>query len=251
MAVQRLSPLDHGDASWIDREAAQARAYDSIGARYDEAFPHKEGQVACAEALLEALPPGARVLDVGCGTGLPTALRLVSAGCEVVCLDISARMLEIAQANVPGAEFVLGDVLDLPREAGRYDGATAFFSLLHLPRAKLRDALGLLRDILVPRGLLALAMVEADVDDVPIPFLGSRIRVTGLLRDELRAVLLESGFAIELEWTMSYAPETSEAGPEIQLFFLCRRADESPSPGPADQIHGASAPGAAEGSNPA
>ena len=251
MAVQRLSPLDHGDASWRDREAAQARAYDAIGARYDEAFPHKEGQVECTEALLKELPSGARVLDVGCGTGLPTARRLAEAGCEVTCLDISPRMIEIAQANVPGARFVLGDVLDLPRESDGYDGATAFFSLLHLPRAKLRDALGLLRDILVPRGLLALAMVEADVDDVPIPFLGSRIRVTGMLRDELRAVLRQSGFAVELERTMSYAPETSEAGPEIQLFFLCRRLDAGGPQDPAEPVHAMSAPGEAEGSNPA
>lgn len=225
MVVQRLDPQAHRDAAWIEREAAQARAYDAIGARYDEAFPHKEGQVACAETLLEELPPGAHVLDVGCGTGLPTARQLVSAGCEVTCLDISARMLEIAEANVPQARFVLGDVLDLGRDFGRFDGVTAFFSLLHLPRAKLRDALGLLRDILVPQGLMALAMVEADVDDVPIPFLGGRIRVTGYLRDELESILVDSGFIVELVRTMSYAPESSEAGPEVQLFYLCRRAD--------------------------
>lgn len=226
MAVDKLSPQAQGDAAWIEREAAQARAYDAIGARYDVAFPHKEGQVAFAEAMLEALPPGPRVLDVGSGTGLPTARQLVAAGCAVTCLDISPGMLEISEANVPGvARFVLGDVLDLPREPGQYDGVTAFFSLLNLPRAELRDALGLLRDILTPQGLMALAMVEADVDDVAIPFLGSRIRVTGYLRDELRSILHESGFTVELARTMSYAPESSEAGPEVQLFYLCRRAD--------------------------
>lgn len=251
MAVQRLSPHDRGDAAWIEREAAQARAYDTIGARYDEAFPHKEGQVACTEALLEELPPGARVLDVGCGTGLPTARQLVAAGCEVTCLDISPRMLELAEANVPQASFVLGNVLDLPQEAGGYDGATAFFSLLHLPRAKLRDAMHLLRDILVPGGLLALSMVEADLDDVPIPFLGSRIRVTGLLRDELRSILLESGFTVELAQTVSYAPETSEAGPEIQLFYVCRRVERGHTVGSADRDHGVPARGTGEGSSSA
>jgi hypothetical protein len=71
-------------------------------------------------------------------------------------------------------------------------------------------------------------MVEADVDDVPIAFLESRVRVTGYLREELRPVLTECGFAIEYEQVLSYAPETSSAQPEIQMFFLCRKADERP-----------------------
>ena len=213
------------DQAWIEREQAQARAYDAIGARYDEAFPHKDGQLALVEMLLEHLPSGARVLDVGSGTGLPTARQLVDAGCRVTCLDIAPRMLEIARRNVPEAEFVLGDVVDLPPEP-RYEAVTAFFALLHLPRAQVRTALQLIHEALVPGGWFAVAMVEADVDDVPIAFLDSRVRVTGYLRDDLRSLLTESGFAVKHEQVLSYAPETSSAQPEIQMFFLCRTADE-------------------------
>jgi ubiquinone/menaquinone biosynthesis C-methylase UbiE len=63
-----------------------------------------------------ALPP-ARTLDVACGTGFLTQhLRG-----EVVGLDASSGMIEIAAARMPEAEFVVGDALSLPFEDGSFD----------------------------------------------------------------------------------------------------------------------------------
>jgi ubiquinone/menaquinone biosynthesis C-methylase UbiE len=79
---------------WADRQRAQAAGFDAIGTRYDEVFPHKEGQIRTVEQLLERLPGGARVLDLGCGTGVPTARQLVDGGCGVTGVDISPVMLD-------------------------------------------------------------------------------------------------------------------------------------------------------------
>jgi hypothetical protein len=64
---------------------------------------------------------------------------------------------------------------------------------------------------------------ESDVDDFPILFLGARILVTGYLTDELRSVLRDARFSVEEESSISYAPASTEAGPEIQVFVNCRR----------------------------
>jgi hypothetical protein len=128
---------------------------------------------------------------------------------------------------VPQAAFLLGSVLDLAPEPARFEAAVAFFSLLNLPRTRIRTALRRIHSILTHGGWFALAMVEADVDDVSIPFLGTRLRVTGYLRDDLRGLLSECGFYVGWEHVLSYAPETSAAQPEIQMFFLCRREDGS------------------------
>jgi len=210
------------ESAWAERQAAQSSGFDAIGARYDEAFPDKEGQLDCIERLLAGLAPGARVLDAGAGTGLPTARRLVDGGCTVTCVDFSAAMLDLARVNVPEATFVLGDFLDVPDAPARYEAVTAFFSLLMLPRAQIDEALRLFHRVLTPEGRLAVAMVEADVDDMPIPFLGDWMRVTGYLRGPWLTVLEQAGFAVEWEVALTYVPEQA-ATPEVQLYALCRR----------------------------
>ncbi|MET9418895.1 class I SAM-dependent methyltransferase [Streptomyces klenkii] len=208
----------------LDR-SGQAEAFDAIGHRYDEAFPHKEGQLGAGAWLAAALPPGSRVLDVGCGTGLPTARQLSDAGHRVVGVDLSPGMLELARGNVPKAEFHLADLADLrDGRLGTFDGAAAFFSLLMLPRPEIPHALRMLHGLLRPGGLLALSMVEADVDDYAMPFLGNTIRVSGYLRDELRQVVGEAGFEVAGEHSLAYAPASTDVPPEIQLFLNLRRA---------------------------
>lgn len=202
--------------------ALQAEAFNRIGVRYDEAFPHKEGQIAAGEWLIKQLPPGARVLDVGCGTGLPTALQFTEAGCEVVGIDISPVMLDLARKNVPMGTFLEMDVLDLDGSLGTFDAVTAYFSLLMLPRVDIDRALAKLHAVLAPGALLSLSMVEIDLDDVPFQFLGAPVRVTGYLRDDLRAVVEAAGFTVLAENHLSYAPATTQAPPEIQLFLNCR-----------------------------
>lgn len=211
------------DRAGIDR-SGQAEAFDAIGDRYADAFPHKEGQLATGAWLADELPPGSRVLDLGCGTGEPTAAQLVAAGHRVTGIDLSAGMLKLCRDNVPEGDFHRMDIADLEAYGlGPFDGAAAFFSLLMLPRAEIPYALRMLHGRLRPGAPLALGMVEADINDFSIPFLGHTIRVSGYLRDDLRRAVREAGFEIAGEDAYAYAPASTDVPPEIQLFLQCRR----------------------------
>ena len=72
--------------------------------------------LAALRAVVAALPP-ARTLDVACGTGYLTRdLRG-----EVVGLDASEAMVEIARSRLPSARFVVGDALSLPFADGAFE----------------------------------------------------------------------------------------------------------------------------------
>ncbi|HEV7628373.1 MAG TPA: class I SAM-dependent methyltransferase [Streptomyces sp.] len=213
------------DFDWdgIDR-LGQAEAFDSIGDRYDEAFPHKEGQISSGAWLAEQLPAGSRILDLGCGTGLPTARQLADAGHRVIGIDLSPGMLQLARENVPEGDFRRMDISEVEKhDLGPFDGAAVFFSLLMLPKVEIPYALRMLHQQLREGAPMALSMVEADVDDLSLPFLGNTIRVSGYLRDDLRRIVHDGGFEIVGEDAHAYAPASIDVPPEIQLFLQCRR----------------------------
>lgn len=203
--------------------AAQADAFDRIGERYDEAFPYKGGQIASAEWILRKLRPGARVLDVGCGTGLPTARQFVDAGCQVTGIDISPVMLALAGRHVPEADLRQIDVVELDRSLGRFDAVVAYFSLSMLRRDEIMRALLALHELLVPGGWLGLGMVEIDLDDTPVRVLDTPVRMTGYARSALRAVVQEAGFSVREQMDLAYVPATESEPLEMQLFLNCRR----------------------------
>src|SRR2546430_16921649 len=72
--------------------------------------------VGASEALAVAatLPAESRILDVGCGNGVPISEALVNAGHRVVGLDSSAGMLAHFRVNLPVTPVVRADVCRCP-----------------------------------------------------------------------------------------------------------------------------------------
>jgi ubiquinone/menaquinone biosynthesis C-methylase UbiE len=83
------------------------------------------------ENVIAELPP-LRTLDIACGTGFLTRhLRG-----DVVGLDASERMLEVAREQAPNARFVRGDALELPFEDGSFDRVFASYFYCHLEESE-------------------------------------------------------------------------------------------------------------------
>jgi ubiquinone/menaquinone biosynthesis C-methylase UbiE len=199
----------------------QAAAFDAIGERYDDAFPHKSGQIIATQWVIDRLPPGARVLDLGCGTGVPTAGMLVESGMEVVGLDVSAEMLALARRNVPTARFVAMDLLELDASLGEFDAVVAFFSLLMLRRSEIPQVVRRIRTVLRPGGLVAIGMVEGDLDYFPLTFLGQEVFVTAYPRSDLEATVRAEGLHVREVDVEEFEPASTDVPAERQIFLYC------------------------------
>jgi SAM-dependent methyltransferase len=130
----------HDEYTSEERLAARAAAY-----------ANAEGPDArdrLLELLRDARP--ARVLEVGCGWGeLATRLER-ELGCDVVAVDLSPRMVELARER--GVDALVADVQQLPFDDGRFDYAIAAWMLYHVP--DLDQGLAELARVLRPRGRL-------------------------------------------------------------------------------------------------
>jgi demethylmenaquinone methyltransferase/2-methoxy-6-polyprenyl-1,4-benzoquinol methylase len=85
-------------------------------------------------AQLTRAQPGDRVLDVCSGTGALAALlrRRVGASGQVMGVDLTEAMLEVARTRVPGVSFVVGDACALPFPDQSFDAATMAFGLRNI-----------------------------------------------------------------------------------------------------------------------
>jgi trans-aconitate methyltransferase len=173
----------------------QRPPFDRIGKRYDESFQERNAQVAEGDWLVGQLTRPARVLDLGCGSGLPTAQQLLGAGHEVVGVDESSVMLELARRQAPGGHYLHRDMRDVA-DLGEFDAVVAFFSLIMLPRRDIPSLLTRLHSQLRGPKLLQVAMVLGDFDAFPISFMGVPAVATAYPPDELVHVVERAGFGI-------------------------------------------------------
>ncbi|MXY37091.1 MAG: class I SAM-dependent methyltransferase, partial [Dehalococcoidia bacterium] len=136
-----------------ERFARIADSYDRGAAAYAQ-MGEASGRDWFAEPqrrLRELLPPGARVLDIGCGPGLEMA-DLRELDLDPVGLDVSRGQLQIARKRLPSAALIRGTALTLPFRAGTFDGVWASASLLHLAREDAARGLAEIRRVLVDDG---------------------------------------------------------------------------------------------------
>ncbi|MEW1638307.1 class I SAM-dependent methyltransferase [Streptomyces sp. NPDC093801] len=201
-----------------------AEVFDALAERYEEAFGGIPAQRRALDWLTGRLPRGARVLDVGSGTGRPTAETLVRAGCAVTGIDVSAEMVALARTRVPGARFERADVRTYtPPGPDGFDAVCAFFPLLMMDQSQIAASLERMASWTAPGGYLVVATVPGDIDALDIEFMGHRVTVSSLSAEEYRRRIEAAGLEVLHHETVPFHPAGGLADPEEHLFCYARR----------------------------
>ncbi|MFN7038498.1 MAG: class I SAM-dependent DNA methyltransferase [Alphaproteobacteria bacterium] len=107
------------------------KIYDKIAIWMDEHRSRALFEKPYLDRAISYLEPDATILDLGCGTGEPIGRYFIDAGFQVIGVDGSTKMLEIARSRCPKIRFILSDMRTINLDA-KFDCITAWHSFFHL-----------------------------------------------------------------------------------------------------------------------
>jgi predicted TPR repeat methyltransferase len=178
--------------------AAQViEVYDALAEVYAHHYESGNPDRPFLNEFLSHLRRGARLLDVGCGTG-SGAKYFFDHGMHVEGIDLSSNMIEVARRNYPHIRFTRKDMRNSNYRTGHFDAIWAGYSLFHMGREDFKAVLKGIRKALVPEGIFGLIMQEGKGDvQFPEPLCpGKSLLVCLYSMEELTALLSTEGFNV-------------------------------------------------------
>ena len=194
-----------------------ARGYDQVADVYAalESAEAPWPRLKRVRAFATDLPQGSRILDVGCGNGLP-ATRELALSHEVTGVDISEEQIVRASANVPTATFIRGDVREVDLPVGAFDAIVALYLIDNIAREDYPALFRRLSELLRPNGRLLLSAEPGEDPWQPYTWLGVPMFINTVPTHELVQLLEEAGLSV-----MSTEFETQlEGGRQIEYGWI-------------------------------
>ena len=142
------------------------RRYDDVAETYERVHAPRMAEVGGDLVRMTEIGAGARVLDVGTGTGVVAEAATTASGATglAVGVDVSLGMLATARRARPGLRLAAASAIDLPFRDRTFDAVVAGFVLSHF--TKVETALFDMIRVLRQRGRLGITTWADKPDDL-------------------------------------------------------------------------------------
>ncbi len=135
------------------------------------------------------------MFDAGCGSGYPVT-QVLGRSFRVTGLDFAKEQVLMAKGTVPGAEFILGDIADLPVRDCVFDAICSYYAIIHVPRSEHSKLLRDFHRILKPGGLALLCMGAGDLPEDVDDWYGTQMYWSHYDKKTNLSMMKEGGFDI-------------------------------------------------------
>ena len=208
----------------MERKRIVEQGYDRIAERYAmwAAQVWSDERARYMGLIVSSLPDRAEVLELGCASGGPTTQAL-AARFRLTAVDLSARNVELARANVPSASFLHADMTKLEIEPASFDAVVAFFSIIHVPREEQAGLLTQIARWLRPGGLFVATMgASATENGYEEDWLGAPMYWSHFDAETNRGLVEAAGLVVTSA-TLETADE--DGAPVTFLWVVARKPD--------------------------
>lgn len=155
---------------------------------------HITVEQAWLDALIATVVPGGRILDIGCGNGVPIAAWFIQHGLQVTGLDSSLGMITNCRTKFPDQQWHCADMRTLALEQ-QFDALLAWDSFFHLTRDAQRQMFPLFAKHALP-GAHLLFNTGPENGEALGRFAEQDLYHASLAADEYRHLLKQSGFEV-------------------------------------------------------
>ena len=167
--------------------------------------------------FLDSCGESARILDAGCRQGWPVDREMNPVG-----VDFSREQLRGAIEKASTASVVQGAMVNLPISDGVFDAVTAYHSLIHIPTEQHQAVIEEFARVLRPGGRVLLIEGIGEWSGTNPDWLDTGVEMQWHIAGAkaTRAQLVDAGFTITDEWTVSETLDGDE-----EWVFLAGRLD--------------------------
>lgn len=128
-------------------------AYNGIARQYQEAYAETDEFDLKYVDFFSRLLHGRRVVDLGCGIGT-IAAYLTQKGFEVIGIDNSGKMLDVARSHYPENQFMQMNIMNMPTDFGRFDGIVLSYVVNHFNQEMLNNLKSIVDELLFDDGVV-------------------------------------------------------------------------------------------------